>query len=89
MSELDQQLHLKEMLRSDIQALQDENSKLKSKCIKMGEMENKIEMILRQNSDLIGENEKISRLLHEKKTDFEVLKNTYEGIVSHRQGLTI
>lgn len=50
MSEKDQQLHIKEMLRSDIQALQDENSKLKSKCIKMGEMENKIEIILRQNS---------------------------------------
>ena len=56
MSETDQQHHIKEMLRSDIQGLQEENSKLKSKCIKMGEMENKIEMVLRQNSELIGEN---------------------------------
>lgn len=55
----------------------------------MGEMENKIEMVLRQNSELIGENEKISKLLHEKKTDYEVLKNKYEGIVNHRQGLSI
>jgi hypothetical protein len=48
--------------------LEEENTILKIKCKKMGELEEKVEILLRQNSDLLAENEKISKLLHQKKS---------------------
>ena len=43
-------------------------------------------MILKQNSELLAENEKISKLLHHKKSEFEVLKNKYDSVMAHRMG---
>ena len=43
-------------------------------------------MILKQNSELLAENEKISKLLHQKKTEFEVLRNNYDSAMAHRMG---
>ena len=43
-------------------------------------------MILKQNSELLAENEKISKLLHHKKSEFEVLKNKYDSAMAHRMG---
>jgi len=59
---------------------------LKAKCKKVGELEEKVEIVLRQNSDLLAENEKISKLLHQKKSEFEVLKNKYDATMAHRLG---
>ena len=44
-------------------------------------------MVMRQNSELLGENEKISKLLHEKKSDFELMKNKYQAAIAHRAGI--
>ena len=50
-SELDEHSHrIKELLRADLNILEEENAILKSKCKKVGELESKVELILRQNS---------------------------------------
>ena len=36
--------------------LEEENAILKTKCKKVGELEEKVEMILKQNSQLLSEN---------------------------------
>jgi hypothetical protein len=35
---------------------------------------------------LLAENEKLSKLLHQKKSEFEVMKNKYESNMAHRLG---
>lgn len=64
--------------------LEEENAILKAKCKKVGDLEEKIEIVLRQNSDLLAENEKISKLLHQKKSECEILKNKYDAVMAHR-----
>ena len=66
--------------------LEEENALLKTKCKKLTDLEDKTETLLRQNSELLAENEKISKLLHHKKSEYEVLKNKYEANMAHRHG---
>lgn len=66
--------------------LEEENAILKIKCKKVTELEERVEIVLRQNSDLLVENEKISKLLHQKKSDLQVLKNKYDATMAHRLG---
>ena len=77
---------IKELLRQDLTMLEEENAILRTKCKKVGELEDKVEMILKQNSELLAENEKISKLLHQKKSEYEVLKNKYDSAMAHRMG---
>lgn len=69
--------------------LEEENALLKAKCKKLSDLEDKTETLLRQNSGLLAENQKISKLLHQKKSEYEILKNKYEANMSHRQGATV
>ena len=41
---------IKELLRQDLTMLEEENAILRTKCKKVGELEDKVEMILKQNS---------------------------------------
>ena len=41
-----------------------------------------------QTSELFQENEKISKMLHQKKADHEILKNKYDSIIAHREGIS-
>lgn len=66
--------------------LEEENAVLKAKCKKVGELEERVEIVLRQNSDLLAENEKLSKLLHQKKSEYEVLKNKHDASLAHRLG---
>lgn len=77
---------IKELLRQDLNMLEDENAILRSKCKKVGELEDKVEMVLKQNSELLAENEKISKLLHQKKSELEILRNKYDTAMAHRMG---
>lgn len=50
-SELDGHANrIKELLKTDLTMLEEENAILKLKCKKVNELEGKVEMILRQNS---------------------------------------
>lgn len=48
--------------------LEEENAILKLKCKKVSELEEKVELVLKQNSHLLTENEKMSRYLHQQKS---------------------
>jgi hypothetical protein len=45
---------IKELLRADLIMLEEENAILKAKCKKVTELEDKVEMILKQNSQLLS-----------------------------------
>jgi regulator of replication initiation timing len=66
--------------------LEEENSMLKLRCRKMGELEDRVEVIVKQNSELLLENEKMSKLIYQKKTELEALKNKYENTINQRKG---
>jgi hypothetical protein len=44
------------MLRGDLSMLEEENALLKLKCKKVVELEEKVEMVLKQNVQLLSEN---------------------------------
>lgn len=75
---------IKELLRADLIMLEEENAILKAKCKKASEQEEKIEMVLKQNSQLLSENERLSKLLHQKKQEYEVLRDKFEVQSSQR-----
>ena len=58
--------------------LEEENAILKAKCKKVNELEDKVDTILKQNSQLLGENERLSKSLHQKKSEYEMLREKYE-----------
>lgn len=70
------------------QSLEEENAILRTKCKKVAELEEKVELVLKHNSQLLVENEKLSKLLHQHKTDYEVMKNKFEMVSSQRAGIT-
>ncbi len=45
---------IKELLRQDLNMLEEENAVLKAKCKKVGELEERVEIGIRQNSDLLA-----------------------------------
>lgn len=49
--------------------LEEENAILKLKGRKVAELEDKVEMVLKQNAQLLTENEKMSRFLHQQKSE--------------------
>ena len=55
--------------------LEEENAILKAKCKKVAELEEKVEMVLKQNSQLLSENERLSKLLHQKKQEYEIIRD--------------
>ena len=51
---------------------------LKAKCKKVHEQEQKIEMILKQNNQLLSQNERLSKLLHQKKQEYQIIRDKFE-----------
>lgn len=64
--------------------LEEENAILKLKGRKVAELEEKVEMVLKQNAQLLTENEKMSRFLHQQKSENEVLRNKVETLSNQR-----
>lgn len=52
---------------------------LNRKLEKLDELEDKIEVLLAQNSHLVDENESLIRLIQQKKSDAEMWKTRFEG----------
>ena len=78
-SELDEHSNrIKELLRADLIMLEEENAILKAKSKKVPELEDKLEILQKQNSQLLNENERISKMMHQKKHEYEVLKDKYD-----------
>lgn len=57
---------IKELMVADLTILEEENEVLKSKCMKVAELEAKVELVLRNNEELFKENHKLAALVEEK-----------------------
>ena len=60
--------------------LQEENAILKLKCGKVSELQEKVDMVLKQNAQLLAQNEKMSRILHQHKSENDLLKNKLDSL---------
>lgn len=62
--ELDQHTNrIKELMQQDYILLEEENTQLKLKCVKVNELESKVELVLKTNEQLFLENEKLGKLV--------------------------
>lgn len=77
---------MRELLKTDLAMLEEENAILKLKCKKVSELEDKVEIVLKQNAQLLTENEKMSKLLQQEKSNAESLKGKCETLASHKTG---
>lgn len=50
----------------------------------MNELEDKIDMILRHNTQLLNENEKLAKLINQKKSEVEIWKNKHDSLLANR-----
>ena len=74
--------------RSGSGQLEEENALLRVECRRVAELEEKVNMVLRNNGQLNAENERLAKMLHQQKGDYEVMRNKYEMINTQRAGLT-
>jgi regulator of replication initiation timing len=51
-------------------SLEEENALLRVQCRRVGELEEKVEMVLKNNAQLLLENEKLAKMLHQQKADY-------------------
>ncbi len=66
--------------------LEEENAILKLKCVKVSELQEKVDMVLKQNAQLLSENEKMSRLLHQQKSENDILRNKVDSLSVQKMG---
>ena len=76
-----------ESLELLIRSLERENNNLveeinilKAKSKKVNELEDKTELIVKHNDQLLRENERLAKLINQKKNEVEVWKNKYESL---------
>jgi hypothetical protein len=60
--------HLIRRLEQENEILNQENSALRGRVKKVNELEDKIELVLKHNGNLLNENEQLSRLLNQRKS---------------------
>ena len=68
--------------------LEDENNVLKIKIRMIPELEEKIEVTMRQKAELLAENQRMAKMIHQQRSEFEVLKKQFEMQNSQRHNLT-
>lgn len=66
-------------LQGEVHALNEEIMFLSRKLERMDELEEKIEVLLAQNSHLVDENESLIKLVQQKKAEVETWKARFEG----------
>lgn len=74
-----------------IRSLERENSSLveelnayKERCRKTNELEDKIDMVLKHNTQLLNENERLAKLINQKKSEVDLWKNKHESLSVNR-----
>jgi predicted RNase H-like nuclease (RuvC/YqgF family) len=65
-------------------SLVEEVNILKQKSKKVNELEDKTELIVKHNDQLLRENERLAKLINQKKNEVEVWKNKYETLSVNR-----
>ena len=67
----------------------EENAILKNKCNKIGELEEKVDMLIRQNAALHNENERLTQLANQRRSELEVVKNRIESHAHQKYGESV
>lgn len=67
-------------LERENNSLVEEINILKMKGRKVNELEDKTELIVKHNDQLLRENERLAKLINQKKNEVEVWKNKYESL---------
>ena len=57
---------------------------MKQKSRKVNDLEEKTELIVKHNDQLLRENERLAKLINQKKNEVEVWKNKYETLAVNR-----
>ena len=57
---------------------------LRNKVRMVSELEDKIELVTRQNNQLLNENERLSRLVSQKRSEVDIWKNKYESLAVNK-----
>ena len=73
--------HIIRRLEQDVEFLNQENSALRARVKKVNELEEKIELVLKHNGNLLNQNEQLSRLINQKKAEGELVKSKYDALV--------
>jgi hypothetical protein len=71
-------------LERENNSLVEEINILKSKNKKVGDLEEKIDLVLKHNTQLLSENEKLAKLINQKKSEVEVWKSKYDNLSVNR-----
>lgn len=71
-------------LEQENNSLVDEINVLKTKAKKTSELEDKIEMILRHNTQLLNENERLAKLINQKKSEIDIWKNKHDSVSANK-----
>ena len=61
---------------------------LRNKVRMVSELEDKIELVTRQNNQLLNENERLSRLVSQKRSEVDIWKNKHESLAVNRTSTT-
>jgi FtsZ-binding cell division protein ZapB len=80
-----------ESIEGVIRSLEQENNSLveqitvlQVKNKRVTELEDKNEMILRHNTQLLNENERLVKLINQKKSEIEIWKNKHDSVLGNR-----
>jgi len=57
---------------------------LRNKTKKVNDLEEKIDLVLKHNTQLLSENEKLAKLINQKKSELEVWKSKYDSLSANR-----
>jgi uncharacterized protein YoxC len=64
-------------LERENNSLVEENIMLKNKSKKVAELEDKIDLVLKHNTQLLNENERLAKLINQKKSEVDLWKNKH------------
>lgn len=76
--------HIIRNLERENTGLVEELNILKQKSKKVNELQDKTELIVKHNDQLLRENERLAKLINQKKNEVEVWKNKYETLTVNR-----
>ena len=71
-------------LERENNSLVEELTMLKNKTKKVGDLEEKIDLVLKHNTQLLSENEKLAKLINQKKSEVEMWKSKHDTVAINR-----
>ena len=71
-------------LESENISLNEEVNMLRSRTQRVAELEDKIDLVLKHNTQLLSENERLAKIINQKKSETELYKNKFEVLTTNK-----